>query len=106
MDTYNMEKTDGYVYSTINPSSIDFKGQSLELVNSADDTHAQFKLGKANNADVLLTRGKKDNGLYAFEIQSKFADNSSVAPVTSDRAVYALQAGYKAHENVKDKMVR
>lgn len=103
MDTYNMEKTGGYVYSTINPSSIDFKGQSLELVNSADDTHAQFKLGKANNADVLLTRGKKDNGLYAFEIQSKFADNSSVAPVTSDRAVYALQAGYKAHENVKDK---
>lgn len=103
MDTYMMQKTGGQIYATINPASIDFNGSKLNLVDSEDNAHGQFTLGAAETANVKLQRAASKNGLYAFEIQSKFADNSSSAPVTNDRAVYALQASYKAHENVTNK---
>ena len=103
MDTYMMQHTGGQIYATINPASIDFNGSKLNLVDSEDNAHGQFTLGAAETAIVKLQRAASKNGLYAFEIQSKFADNSSNAPVTNDRAVYALQASYKAHENVTNK---
>lgn len=103
MDTYMMQHTGGQIYATINPASIDFNGSKLNLVDSEDKAHGQFTLGAAETANVKLQRAASKNGLYAFEIQSKFADNSSSAPVTNDRAVYALQASYKAHENVTNK---
>lgn len=103
MDTYMMQHTGGQIYATINPASIDFNGSKLNLVDSEDNAHGQFTLGAAETANVKLQRAVSKNGLYAFEIQSKFADNSSSAPVTNDRAVYALQASYKAHENVTNK---
>lgn len=103
MDTYMMQHTGGQIYATINPASIDFNGSKLNLVDSEDNAHGQFTLGAAETANVKLQRAASKNGLYAFEIQSKFADNSSNAPVTNDRAVYALQASYKAHENVTNK---
>lgn len=103
MDTYMMQHTGGQIYATINPASIDFNGSKLNLVDSEDNAHGQFTLGAAETANVKLQRAASKNGLYAFEIQSKFADNSSEAPVTNDRAVYALQASYKAHENVTNK---
>lgn len=103
MDTYMMQHTGGQIYATINPASIDFNGSKLNLVDSEDNAHGQFTLGAAETANVKLQRAASKNGLYAFEIQSKFADNSSSAPVTNDRAVYALQASYKAHENVTNK---
>ena len=103
MDTYMMQHTGGQIYATINPASIDFNGSKLNLVDSEDKAHGQFTLGAAETANVKLQRAASKNGLYAFEIQSKFADNSSEAPVTNDRAVYALQASYKAHENVTNK---
>lgn len=103
MGTYMMQHTGGQIYATINPASIDFNGSKLNLVDSEDNAHGQFTLGAAETANVKLQRATSKNGLYAFEIQSKFADNSSNAPVTNDRAVYALQASYKAHENVTNK---
>lgn len=103
MGTYMMQHTGGQIYATINPASIDFNGSKLNLVDSEDKAHGQFTLGAAETANVKLQRAASKNGLYAFEIQSKFADNSSSAPVTNDRAVYALQASYKAHENVTNK---
>lgn len=103
MNTYMMQHTGGQIYATINPASIDFNGSKLNLVDSEDNAHGQFTLGAAETANVKLQRAASKNGLYAFEIQSKFADNSSNAPVTNDRAVYALQASYKAHENVTNK---
>lgn len=103
MGTYMMQHTGGQIYATINPASIDFNGSKLNLVDSEDNAHGQFTLGAAETANVKLQRAASKNGLYAFEIQSKFADNSSNAPVTNDRAVYALQASYKAHENVTNK---
>lgn len=103
MGTYMMQHTGGQIYATINPASIDFNGSKLNLVDSEDKAHGQFTLGAAETANVKLQRAASKNGLYAFEIQSKFADNSSNAPVTNDRAVYALQASYKAHENVTNK---
>lgn len=103
MDKYMMQHTGGQIYATINPASIDFNGSKLNLVDSEDNKHSQFTLGAAETANVKLQRAASKNGLYAFEIQSKFKDNSSEAPVTNDRAVYALQATYKAHENVTDK---
>lgn len=103
MDTYMMQHTGGQIYATINPASIDFNGSKLNLVDSEENAHGQFTLGAAETANVKLQRAASKNGLYAFEIQSKFADNSSSAPVTNDRAVYALQASYKAHENVTNK---
>lgn len=103
MGTYMMQHTGGQIYATINPASIDFNGSKLNLVDSEDKAHGQFTLGAAETANVKLQRAASKNGLYAFEIQSKFADNSSEAPVTNDRAVYALQASYKAHENVTNK---
>lgn len=103
MGTYMMQHTGGQIYATINPASIDFNGSKLNLVDSEDNAHGQFTLGAAETANVKLQRAASKNGLYAFEIQSKFADNSSEAPVTNDRAVYALQASYKAHENVTNK---
>uniref|UniRef100_UPI0040292F05 hypothetical protein n=1 Tax=Alloprevotella sp. TaxID=1872471 RepID=UPI0040292F05 len=103
MDTYMMQHTGGQIYATINPASIDFNGSKLNLVDSEDNAHGQFTLGAAETANVKLQRAASKNGLYAFEIQSKFADNSSNAPVTNDRTVYALQASYKAHENVTNK---
>lgn len=103
MGTYMMQHTGGQIYATINPASIDFNGSKLNLVDSEDKAHGQFTLGAAETANVKLQRAASKNGLYAFEIHSKFADNSSEAPVTNDRAVYALQASYKAHENVTNK---
>lgn len=103
MDTYMMQHTGGQIYATINPASIDFNGSKLNLVDSEDNAHGQFTLGAAETANVKLQRAASKNGLYAFEIQSKFADNSSNAPVTNDSTVYALQASYKAHENVTNK---
>ena len=103
MDTYMMQHTGGQIYATINPASIDFNGSKLNLVDSEDNAQGQFTLGAAETANVKLQRAASKNGLYAFEIQSKFADNSSNAPVTNDRTVYALQASYKAHENVTNK---
>lgn len=103
MGTYMMQHTGGQIYATINPASIDFNGSKLNLVDSEDKAHGQFTLGAAETANVKLQRAASKNGLYAFEIQSKFADNSSEAPVTNDRAIYALQASYKAHENVTNK---
>lgn len=103
MDRYMMQHTGGQIYATINPASIDFNGSHLNLVDSKDNKHDQFTLGAAETANVKLQRAASKNGLYAFEIQSKFKDNSSSAPVTNDRAVYALQADYKVHENVTNK---
>lgn len=103
MDTYMMQHTGGQIFATINPASIDFNGSKLNLVDSEDNAHSQFTLGAAETANVKLQRAASKNGLYSFEIQSKFADNSAEAPVINDRTVYALQASYKAHENVTDK---
>lgn len=103
MDTYMMQHTGGQIYATINPASIDFNGSKLNLVDSEDNAHGQFTLGAAETANVKLQRAASKNGLYAFEIQSKFADNSLSAPVTNDKAVYALQATYDAHKKLTDK---
>lgn len=103
MDTYMMQHTGGQIYATINPASIDFNGSKLNLVDSEDNAHGQFTLGAAKTANVKLQRAASKNGLYAFEIQSKFADNSLSAPVTNDKAVYALQATYDAHKKLTDK---
>lgn len=103
MDTYMMQHTGGQIYATINPASIDFNGSKLNLVDSEDNAHGQFTLGAAETANVKLQRAASKNGLYEFEIQSKFADNSLSAPVTNDKAVYALQATYDAHKKLTDK---
>lgn len=102
MNTWNMQKTGGYLYATINPSTIDFNGSSLNLVDSEDKAHSQYKLGTAETANVKLTRAASKNGLYQFEIQSLFPDNSASAPVNNDHVVYALQSSYKGHDNVTD----
>ena len=102
MNTWNMQKTGGYLYATINPSTIDFNGSSLNLVDSEDKAHSQYKLGAAETANVKLTRAASKNGLYQFEIQSLFPDNSASAPVNNDHVVYALQSSYKGHDNVTD----
>lgn len=102
MNTWNMQKTGGYLYATINPSTIDFNGSSLNLVDSEDKAHNQYKLGAAETANVKLTRAASKNGLYQFEIQSLFADDNPSAPINNDHVVYALQSSYKGHDNVTD----
>lgn len=104
MNHWDMQKTGGYLYATINPSTIDFNGSSLNLVDSEDKPHSQYKLGAAETANVKLTRAASKNGLYQFEIKSLFPDHNPTAPVNNDHVVYALQSSYKGHDNVTDEV--
>ena len=56
----------GKVYVTINPTSVDFTGQKLPLVNSQDEESA-VKLGALEKSDAVLRFGvtrAADNGFY------------------------------------------
>ncbi|MCR4836439.1 MAG: hypothetical protein K5899_08680 [Bacteroidaceae bacterium] len=72
----------GTVYMTVNPGSVDFAGQSLELVNSKDVASkvALSPLKKENDVELMFgyTRAAETNGFYSAKATLKEEDIQTV----------------------------
>ncbi|MBO4450791.1 MAG: hypothetical protein J5770_00060 [Bacteroidaceae bacterium] len=65
----DVEGNAGTIYMTVNPGSVDFAGQTLELVNSKDDPSkiTLSPLKKENDVELMFgyTRSAETNGFYS-----------------------------------------
>ncbi len=105
---YNVESEGGYLYVTINPNTINFAGQSLELLNSLNDASDEYTLEKAavSERTTPITRAaEKSNGLYQVALINSFNEDNKgnytalmnrPTSTTSSNVAYALAAPYKA----------
>lgn len=99
----------GYVYMTVNPSSTDFTGLSVDLVNSLDQKSA-IQLDTLTKADHLIKFGwtRADNYLYASKAKISKSDieaGNGVLSVDNKKAVAsALKSAIKNHNatSIKD----
>lgn len=57
---YNIHKSAGYIYASINPAEIDITGAKLSLINSLGDAAGFVKLEGAEEAKVILTTRGSD----------------------------------------------
>lgn len=76
----------GKIYVTINPTSVDFTGQKLPLVNSQDEESA-IKLGELTKSDAILHFGftrAADNGFY--EATATF-DEDNIPAIDVDKSM-------------------
>lgn len=95
---YNVQEKAGFIFATINPNSVDFKGQTLALLNSQDAANSEYVLEKTAAANKLITRAeaKKGNGLYEMAVTNTFnkGDYEAVKkqPKLNEKVVYALAA--------------
>lgn len=95
---YNVQEKAGFIFATINPNSVDFKGQTLTLLNSQDAANSEYVLEKTAAANKLITRAeaKKGNGLYEMAVTNTFnkGDYEAVKkqPKLNEKVVYALAA--------------
>lgn len=109
---YSVQPYCGDIYATINPNTVSFEGQTLQLLNSQDDANPEYKLTKAEVSNKLITRAAAKNGLYKFSVYHKDEPMSSVPEHIGDGndAVYALAAtnqGLKGKDqkDIKDRRV-
>lgn len=101
---YSVQPYCGDIYATINPNTVSFEGQTLDLLNSQDDANPEYKLTKAVVSNKLITRAAAKNGLYKFSVYHEDEPMSSVPEHIGDGkdAVYALAAnnqGLKGKDN-------
>ena len=47
-----------FIFATINPNSVDFKGQTLALLNRQDAANSEYVLEKTAAANKLITRAE------------------------------------------------
>lgn len=112
INNYTVQQYCGDVYATINPNTVSFEGQTLDLLNSRDIANPEYKLTKAVVSDKLITRAAAKNGLYKFSVYNE-KQNVSIEPEhvgDGKDAVYALAAtnqGLKGKDNkdIKDRRV-
>ena len=112
INNYTVQQYCGDVYATINPNTVSFEGQTLDLLNSQDVANPEYKLTKAVISNKLITRAAAKNGLYKFSVYNENQNVSSVPEPVGDGkdAVYALAAtnqGLKGKDNkdIKERRV-
>lgn len=112
INNYTVQQYCGDVYATINPNTVSFEGQTLDLRDSQDGVNPEYKLTKAVASDKLITRAAAKNGLYKFRVYNESQNVSSEPEHIGDGmdAVYALAAtnqGLKGKDNkdIKDRRV-
>ncbi len=112
INNYTVQQYCGDVYATINPNTVSFEGQTLDLLNSQDGVNPEYKLTKAVVSNKLITRAAAKNGLYKFSVYNENQNVSFVPEHVGDRkdAVYALAAtnqGLKGKDNkdIKERRV-
>lgn len=112
INNYTVQQYCGDVYATINPNTVSFEGQTLDLLNSQDIANPEYKLTKAVVSKKLITRAAAKNGLYKFSVYNEKQNVSSEPEHVGDGkdAVYALAAtnqGLKGKDNkdIKDRRV-
>lgn len=112
INNYTVQQYCGDVYATINPNTVSFEGQTLDLLNSQDIANPEYKLTKAVASKKLITRAAAKNGLYKFSVYNEKQNVSSEPEHVGDGndAVYALAAtnqGLKGKDNkdIKDRRV-
>lgn len=112
INNYTVQQYCGDVYATINPNTVSFEGQTLDLLNSQDIANPEYKLTKAVVSNKLITRAAAKNGLYKFSVYNEKQNVSSEPEHVGDEkdAVYALAAtnqGLKGKDNkdIKDRRV-
>lgn len=112
INNYTVQQYCGDVYATINPNTVSFEGQTLDLLNSQDIANPEYKLTKAVVSNKLITRAAAKNGLYKFSVYNEKQNVSSEPEHVGDGkdAVYALAAtnqGLKGKDNkdIKDRRV-
>lgn len=104
INNYTVQQYCGDVYATINPNTVSFEGQTLDLRDSQDGVNPEYKLTKAVASDKLITRAAAKNGLYKFSVYNESQNVSSEPEHIGDGkdAVYALAAtnqGLKGKDN-------
>lgn len=94
INNYTVQQYCGDVYATINPNTVSFEGQTLELLNSQDGANPEYKLTKAVASNKLITRASAKNGLYKFSVYNENQDVSFIPEHVGDGKdeVYALAA--------------
>lgn len=112
INNYTVQQYCGDVYATINPNTVSFEGQTLDLLNSQDVANPEYKLTKAVISNKLITRAAAKNGLYKFSVYNENQNVSFVPEHVGDGkdAVYALAAtnqGLKGKDNkdIKERRV-
>ncbi len=112
INNYTVQQYCGDVYATINPNTVSFEGQTLDLLNSQDVANPEYKLTKAVVSNKLITRAAAKNGLYKFSVYNENQNVSFEPEHVGDGkdAVYALAAtnqGLKGKDNkdIKDRRV-
>lgn len=112
INNYTVQQYCGDVYATINPNTVSFEGQTLDLLNSQDGVNPEYKLTKAVVSNKLITRAAAKNGLYKFSVYNENQNVSFVPEHVGDGkdAVYALAAtnqGLKGKDNkdIKERRV-
>lgn len=104
INNYTVQQYCGDVYATINPNTVSFEGQTLDLLNSQDGANPEYKLTKAVVSNKLITRAAAKNGLYKFSVYNENQNVGFVPEHVGDGkdAVYALAAtnqGLKGKDN-------
>lgn len=94
INNYTVQQYCGDVYATINPNTVSFEGQTLDLRNSLDGTNPEYKLTKAEASKKLITRAAAKNGLYKFSVYNENQNVNFVPEHVGDgkNEVYALAA--------------
>lgn len=94
INNYTVQQYCGDVYATINPNTVSFEGQTLDLRNSLDGTNHEYKLTKAEASKKLITRAAAKNGLYKFSVYNENQNVNFVPEHVGDgkNEVYALAA--------------
>lgn len=112
INNYTVQQYCGDVYATINPNTVSFEGQTLDLRNSLDGVNPEYKLTKAEASNKLITRAAAKNGLYKFSVYNENQNVNFVPEHVGDgkNEVYALAAtnqGLKGKDqkDIKDRRV-
>ncbi len=112
INNYTVQQYCGDVYATINPNTVSFEGQTLDLRNSLDGVNPEYKLTKAEASNKLITRATAKNGLYKFSVYNENQNVNFVPEHVGDgkNEVYALAAtnqGLKGKDqkDIKDRRV-
>lgn len=94
INNYTVQQYCGDVYATINPNTVSFEGQTLDLRNSLDGVNPEYKLTKAEASKKLITRAAAKNGLYKFSVYNENQNVNFVPEHVGDgkNEVYALAA--------------
>lgn len=89
----------GTIYMTVNPGSVDFAGQTLELVNSKDEASkiTLSPLKKENDVELKFgyTRAAETNGFYSAKATLKEEDIQAVKVKIQDGWVEAAKEAVK-----------